>query len=53
MDNTENLNISTEMLLKEKLSTQRKIVQMGALQKLQIKIIDLRPVYPIHTNSLF
>ena len=34
----------------------RKIVQMGALQKLQNSIqtlIILWPVYPIHTNSLF
>ena len=37
-------------------SFQRKIVQMGALQKLQNSIQTLtifRPVYPIHTNSLF
>ena len=37
-------------------SFQRKIVQMGALQKLQNSIqtlIILSPVYPIHTNSLF
>ena len=35
---------------------QRKIVQMGALQKLQNSIqtlIIFWPVYPIHTNSLF
>ena len=34
----------------------RKIVQMGALQKLQNSIQTLTilwPVYPIHTNSLF
>ena len=37
-------------------SFQRKIVQMGALQKLQNSIQTLTifwPVYPIHTNSLF
>ena len=37
-------------------SFQRKIVQMGALQKLQNSIqtlIIFWPVYPIHTNSLF
>ena len=37
-------------------SFQRKIVQMGALQRLKNSIqtlIILRPVYPIHTNSLF
>ena len=37
-------------------SFQRKIVQMGALQKLQNSIqalIILWPVYPIHTKSLF
>ena len=37
-------------------SFQRKIVQMGALQKLQNSIQTLVifwPVYPIHTNSLF
>ena len=37
-------------------SFRRKIVQMGALQKLQNSIqtlIILQPVYPIHTNSLF
>ena len=37
-------------------SFRRKIVQMGALQKLQNSIqtlIILWPVYPIHTNSLF
>ena len=37
-------------------SFQRKIVQMGALQKLQDPIQTLTifwPVYPIHTNSIF
>ena len=38
-------------------SFQRKIVQMGALKKLQTVSIQthiiLSPVYPIHTNSLF
>ena len=37
-------------------SFQRKIFQMGALQKLQNSIqtlIMFWPVYPIHTNSLF
>ena len=37
-------------------SFQRKIVQMGAFQKLQNSIqilIMFWPVYPIHTNSLF
>ena len=37
-------------------SFQRKIVQMGALQKLQNSIqtlIIFWPVYPTHTNSLF
>ena len=37
-------------------SFQRKILQMGAFQKLQNSIqtlVILWPVYPIHTNSLF
>ena len=37
-------------------SFQWKIVQMGALQKLQNSIqthLIVWPVYPIHTNSLF
>ena len=60
IDLIENLNIKTEMLMKEKLPDQVysflwKIVQMGTLQKLQnsIQTIIFWPVYPIHTNSLF
>ena len=53
------------MFMNEKLSIttkfknfQRKIVQMGALQKLKLQnsiqiLIIFWPVYPIHTNSLF
>ena len=63
IDYIENLNISTEMILNDKLpshpkfnSFQRKNVQMGASQKLQNSIqilIILWLVHPIHTNSLF
>ena len=58
IDQIENLNISTDRLMNEKLpkfkSFQRKIVQTGALQKLQNSIqtlIILSSVYLIHTNS--
>ena len=61
IDYIENLNISTEMLVNEKLpakfkSFPQKSFQMGASQSLQNSIqilIILWLVYAIHTNSLF
>ena len=60
IDQIENLNIKTEMLMKSYPTKFKsflwKIVQMGTLQKLQNSIqtlIIFWPGYPIHTNSLF